>query len=268
MVLISAVAPTATFAAGDPAKPTPKPAAKPDEQRKVWTNDDIVRLNPDYLATNGKPATVITVVPSIVVAAEGPRVATVAVATSAEEDPAWYARQLGVLQEELAAVQAHEDELRNFRVTSTGLPTGLVLNAPCTGISTDNLIANLEAERQAIAAQVDELQDLARKSGFAPGDLAASAAAQPSAGARRAALTRTVEDADAQLEGIQLTEAAMQQQAAGLHAALQLPTPGFGGNMTTDLLDRLNDRAAQLQSTIDSATDAARSLGAVPSDVR
>jgi hypothetical protein len=263
-VVICAAAPITAFAAGDPAKP--KPAAKPDQDRKVWTNDDVARLNPEYVVGPGKSATVITVIPSVVVTPEGPKIAAVAVASPApEQDPAWYARQLNVLESQLAAVQSQEAQLLNFRATATGLQPGLQLNAPVEGISTDNLLANLAAQRESLSGQIDTLQDLARRNGFNPGQLVAG---PPSAAESRAAAAETVRGADAQLNGIALTEAVMQAKVAELHGTLQQPTPGFGGNMTTDLLDRLNTRAAALQSSIDGAEDSARTLGVAPADLR
>jgi hypothetical protein len=262
---ICAAVPLAAFAAGDPAKPAPQPAAKPDADHKVWTNEDVVRLNPQYVAGPGKSATVITVVPSVVVTPEGPKIATVSVASVApEQDPAWYARQLDRLQAQLADVQARQDQLLNFRATSSGLQTGLQLNAPVEGISTDNLIAALAAQRESLSEQIDTLEDLARRNGFGPGQLVLAA---PSAADQRADIAETVRGADAQLNGIALTEAVMEAKAAELHATLQQPTPGFGGNPTTDLLSRLDAHAARLQSTIDGAEDSARSLGVASSDL-
>jgi hypothetical protein len=264
---VCATAPLATFAGGPPAKP----AAKPDEQKKVWTNEDVARLNPDYIEGAGNSATVIAVVPpTFVVTPEGPKPApmVVAVPIDSEQNPAWYGRQLANWQTQLAAVEAREEQLRNFRATSTGLPTGLVLDGPVEGITTDNLIANLDSERHDILAQIDALEDMARSNGFAPSALVAPEGPQPSAAERRAALLRRVQGANAELEGIQLTKAVMQQQAADLHATLQTPTPGWGGNMTTDLLEQLGSQAASLATTVDSASDAARSLGVAPADLR
>ncbi len=48
-----------------------------------------------------------------------------------------------------------------------GVPTiGLVLNAPCEGITTDNLIGQLDARRQDINEQIDSLEDAVRTSGL------------------------------------------------------------------------------------------------------
>jgi hypothetical protein len=266
MLAVGAAAPPATLAGGPPAKA----AAKPDEQKKVWTNEDVARLNPDYVEGTGNSATVIAVVPpTFVVTPEGAKPAplVIAVPIAPEQDPAWYGRQLASWQTQLAAIEAREEQLRNFRATSSGLPTGLVLDGPVEGITTDNLIANLDSERHDILAQIDALEDMARSNGIAPGALVAPEGPQPTVGEQRAALLQTVQGAHARLEGIQLTKAMMQQQAADLHATLQTPTPGWGGNMTTDLLERLNSQAASLATTVANANDAARSLGVAPDDL-
>jgi hypothetical protein len=267
MLAVGTGDPLATFAGGPPAKP----AAKPDQQKKIWTNEDVARLNPDYVEGAGNSATVIAVVPpTFVVTPEGPKPAPVVVAVpiAPEQDPAWYGRQLANWQAQLAAVEAREEQLRNFRATSSGLATGLVLDAPVEGITTDNLIANLDSERRDILAQIDALEDMAHSNGFAPGALVAPEEPQPTVEEQREALLRTVQSANAQREGIELTKAMMRQQAADLHATLQTPTPGWGGNMTTDLLERLDRQAASLATTVASADDAARSLGVAPADLR
>jgi len=266
-----ASAPLTTFAGNGPAKPDAP--AKPDEQKKVWTNDDVARLNPEFVAVAAKPAAGgSTAAASAVITPLGPKLAPVIVPAAApgdpQQDPAWYGAQLENLQADLAAIEGREQQLQDFRNTATGLPTGLILNAPCTGITTDNLIANLDAERQAILVQIDALEDLARRHGLAPGAFEARGAAPPSPAEERAAVKQVLQDRTAQLAEIQATVASMQDQAASLHATLQPPTPGFGGNMTTDLLERLDDRAAAAQADIDSAADLARSLGMVPGDIR
>jgi methyl-accepting chemotaxis protein len=265
--------PQAAFAGNGPAKPGAMP--KPDEQKKVWTNDDVERLNPEYVSGAAKqPSIELTVPPTTVVTPVGPRVATVPVAVAApralEDDPAWYGRQLDALQDQLAAVESQEGQLAAFRSSNStqGMPTGLMLNAPCSGITTDNLIANLDSQRQQILAQIDALDDLARGHGFAPGALVAAAAAPPTSEEQSAAVAETLQNANEQLAEVQSTVGSMQDQTATLGATLQQPTPGFGGNMTTDLLDRLGARASALENEIDSATDEARSLGMAPGSTR
>jgi hypothetical protein len=48
-----------------------------------------------------------------------------------------------------------------------------------------------------------------------------------------------------------------------LGASLLPPTPGFGGNMTTDLIERLDNRASEIQSALEQTEDTARRIGPV-----
>jgi len=267
-----AAAPLA-LAGGDPARPAPSP--KPDVQKKVWTTDDVERLNPAFGELAGAQPKAVPAAPSTAAAARAatpaaPARVAAAASLPSEKDPAWYGQRLADLQAELAAIEDRSNQLRNFRNTGTTAGTGLVLNAPCTGISTDNLIANLEAQRHQILVQIDALGDLARANGLPAGilvegrGLVLSAPARPTPEEQRAQLAQSIENAQAELGDIEATLAGMQSQAASVNATLQKPTPGFGGNMTTDLLDRLGNRAAALQAQIGSASDAARALGVAP----
>lgn len=259
-------------AGGGPAKP---PAArKPDSQKKVWTNDDVQRLNPDFVvgrspesstgSATALPATSVQSAPStpISVAPLDP-----------QQDPRWYAQQVTALDLERAAIDSREEQLREFRATSAGLPTGLALNAPCEGISTDNLIAQLESARQKIAQQIDALGDLARENNLQPGILVEGRGLeliprQSSAEERRAEATREARDASEQLAQVQGVVDAMHDQLSVEGITLLEPTPGEGGNMTTDLLDRLDSRASALQGELSNAEDAARGISALPGDLR
>jgi hypothetical protein len=269
-------APLATFAGNGPAKPAASP--KPDEQKKIWTNDDVQRLNPDFIEVSGKRNVVESASSSTVVVTpmglrRAPVVVAVAVPIADQQNPAWYGQQVTELQAELSTVESHEEQLRNFRKTAGGLPTGLTLNAPTGGITTDNLIANLDAQRRQILAQLDALDDLARSNGLPPGILVegrglVQPGAQPGAAEQRIAAESLAQAAAERLADVQLTVVSMQDQAASLNATLQSPTPGFGGNPTTDLLERLNGQANALQGVIENADEAARSLGVPPGDLR
>jgi hypothetical protein len=66
-----------------------------------------------------------------------------------------------------------------------------------------------------------------------------------------------------ELNATQNELAGMSDQATALGANLQPPTPGFGGNMTTDLIERLDNRANEVRETLDQTEDAARQSSAV-----
>jgi hypothetical protein len=273
--------PMAALAAGGnsnaAAAPKPAPAAKPDvQQKKVWTNDDVERLNPAFDASAPRNNAAASAQPVAAVRSALP--APTAVAPSAplnpEKDPAWYAQQLVPLQDELASIDSREEQLKQFRASGATLSTaGLVLNAPCEGITTDNLISQLEARRQEIAQEIDNLGDTARQNGLPPGILAdpsryAPAASQPTSAEERSSVVDQLRDATEELAQIQDTITDMGDQQAAQRMTLLLPVPGEGGNMTTDLLSRLDSHADALQGEISEAEDAAQALGVPPGDLR
>jgi hypothetical protein len=270
LLSIGVAIPTSAATGGGTAKPPASP--KPDSQKKIWTNDDVERLNPGFVPgrapESGTNSVTALPAPSL---QSAPRASIVAL--DPQQDPRWYAQQVTALDDELAAIESREQQLREFRATSVGLPTGLVLNAPCAGITTDNLIAQLESRRQEIAQQIDALGDLARENNLPPGILVEGRGpelipTQSSVEAQRAEATRLARDAAEQLAQVQGEVDGMQDQLSSQGITLVRPAPGESGNMTTDLLDRLDSRANALQSEINQAEDAAQDLGVPPGDLR
>ena len=112
--------PAATFAGGGPAQPTGTP--KPDTQKRVWTNDDVERLNPDFVAvrasqTSTNSAAAVRVVGELPVRTT-PKSAAPRMPLDPQQDPRWYAQQVTALDADLAAIDSREAELREFRATS------------------------------------------------------------------------------------------------------------------------------------------------------
>jgi hypothetical protein len=255
--------------------PTNLPASpKPDIQKKVWTNDDVEQLNPEF-APGRAPKTSASSVTALPARSleSAPATPTSVAPLEPQQDPRWYGQQVTALDDELAAIDSREEQLREFRSTSAGLPTGLALNAPCEGITTDNLIAQLESRRQEIARQIDGLDDLARENNLPPGILVEGRdlelpSSRPSAEEQRAEVTDMVRDASEQLAQVQGVVDGMHDQLSQQGITLLEPKPGEGGNMTTDLLDRLDSRADILQTEISNAEDAARGLGVPTGDLR
>ena len=276
LVCCGAVIPSVTFAGGGgPAKPAASP--KPDSQKKVWTNDDVERLNPEFVVDRAQHGGTSSAAALPIVVVQPARTAPKSIAHRApldpQQDPLWYGQQVTALNAELSAIDDREEQLREFRATGAGLPTGLMLNAPVEGITTDNLIAQLESRRQEIAQQIDALGDLARQNNLPPGILVEGrglmqVAGEPSVAEQRAVVALLAQDASDQLAQVQGVVAGMQEQLAAKGITLVQPAPGQVGNMTTDLLERLDSRADALQSVISEVDDAARGLGVPPSDLR
>jgi prefoldin subunit 5 len=191
-----------------------------------------------------------------------------------EKDPLWYAQQVAALEAELGQIATREESLREFRASGStdslpGTRVGLQLNAPCDGITTDNEISNLEQRRAEIGQQIAALDDTAQQNDMppaiirdAPEILAAAQKPLTPAEERTLLAERQAELAD-ELSATQDELAGMSEQAAALGANLQPPTPGFGGNMTTDLIERLDNRASEIQGALDQTEEAARQTGAV-----
>ena len=263
------------FASGDDKSAAPSSAAAknaapvPDREKKVYTNDDIDRMWP-------KPKL------SVVSSSRTPiQVATTPRATSVtnqpltpEKDPLWYAQQVAALEAELGQIATREESLREFRTSGStdtlpGIRVGLQLNAPCDGITTDNEISNLEQRRAEIEQQIAALEDTAQQNDMppaiirdAPEILAAAQKPLTPAEERMLLAERQAQLAD-ELNATQNELAGMSEQATALGANLQPPTPGFGGNMTTDLIERLDNHASEIQEALDQTEDAARQSGAV-----
>ena len=260
-------------ASGDDKSPAsvsaPKNAAPtPDREKKVYTNDDIDRMWPKY-------SFVVVSAPQAQVQPDGsaPDGTTTEIQpVSPEKDPLWYAKQVVVLEAELDRIANKEERSLEFRTSGStgmlpGVHIGLRLNAPCEGITTDNEIAQLELRRQEIEEQLAAIADTAQENDLPPGILRDAPAILAAAEKpltpdeeRRALAERQALLID-QLNATQDELSYMSDQAAAIGANLQPPTPGFGGNMTTDLIERLDNRANQIQVALDQTEDAARRIG-------
>jgi len=240
-----------------PASPKPRPV----REIKVWTNEDVQALGPRF-----EPASQPVQTRAAEPAAPSAKSAISAARVEPDQDPRWYAQQLGGLESELTEVSAHEDQLRNFRATSKGMPTGLNVVAPCVGVGTDNLIAQLDARRQEILQQIDAIGDTARTSGMPPGILVegrgrVSPEVPLTPKEQQAALVDHYRDLSADLDQTQGTVAAMDSDAASRAITLIQPDSRWGGNMTTNMQQNLYNQESELQSQISAIQDEARTSG-------
>jgi len=251
------ILPTFAVAGGTntPASPDPKP----DRQVKVWTNEDVEALGPRFEPARATAQT----------APVAPAAATVRAASAPlppEQDPRWYSQQLAALETELESISNQASELREFRATSTGLPTGLNIVAPCEGITTDNLIAQLEGRRQEILEQIDALGNTAFENGLPAGILVegrgrVSAETPLTPEQQEKALVERYESLSDQLADTQQTIVAMHDDVASQGATLLPANARWGGNMTTNLLENLRGQQSALESDLSATEDQMRSAG-------
>lgn len=249
--------------ANTPASPQPRPV----REVKVWTNDDIAALGPRFESTTAAA-------PS---ASASPAMGNASPASAAPlppgQDSQWYAEELNGVENELASVSAREQELREFRASGSTGGTGLNVVAPCEGITTDNLIAQLAARRQELEQQLDALGDTARANGLPPGVLVE--------GRGRTILeNRLTPEQQAQsladryrnlsddLAQTQATIASMQTDASSRSMTLFQPDAHWGGSMTANLLQGLYEQRTALQSELSAIQDEARTSGLANPELR
>jgi hypothetical protein len=260
-----------------PSTPPSATVARPDRERKVYTNDDIDQMWPkaQTAASNSRgfagsapaPRTArqLTVVGRPVSASNVP--------ASRENNPVWYAAQIESLYAELDSISSREASLRDFRQTGSdaGVTVGLQFDAPCEGITTDNAIQQLELRRQEIVQQISDLQNTAEQNGMPaaviqdPSEILQAARKPLTPGQERAALIERQSELIGKLAGVQNQLADISNQAAEQGIVLLPVTPGHGGNLLTNRIQSLDARASRLQNALGENEDAAIQAGLAPS---
>jgi hypothetical protein len=245
----------------------------------VYTNDDIDRMWPKEQAAANDVQTAQASATAPAQAMRPVAGSQVSRATSvpaiAEQNPGWYAAQVESLDAELDGISSREASLRDFRAAGTttdpGVTIGLQFGAPCEGITTDNAIQQLAIRRQEIEQQIDQLQDTARQYGVSPAVFqnpaeVLQAAQRPlSPGQEQAVLRERQSDLIGQYDGVQNQLAGMSNAAAAQGITLLPVTPDWGGNLTTNRIQSLDERAQQIQIALSENEDAARRAGLAPS---
>jgi hypothetical protein len=276
-------APTATSATSTtPASTAPsttpaRSVTRPDREKKVYTNDDIDRMWPKEQAVAIAGQVPISSSSNAAQARRSVADSRVAGVTTVpptrENSPLWYASQLESLYAELDSLSSREASLRDFRATGNtdpGVTIGLQFGAPCEGITTDNAIQQLAIRRQEIEQQITDLQATAEQNGMPPAVIQdpseiLQAARKPlSPGQERAVLIERQSDLIGQYDGVQNQLADMSNEAAAQGITLLPVTPNWGGNLTTNTIQSLDERAQHIQNALSENEDAARRAGIAP----
>jgi hypothetical protein len=283
--VLSCVITSPAFASGEdkPATASVAPSAapsatvvRPDREKKVYTNDDIDQMWPreQAVASNSQasPSSASTPVARRSAVVTRP-VSAARAPASRENNPVWYAAQIESLYAELQSLSNREVSMRDFRETGSdaGVTVGLQFDAPCEGITTDNAIQQLAIRRQEIEQQISDLQATAEQNGMPlaviqdPSEILQAARKPLSPGQARAAFIERQSELIGKLDGVQNQLADMSSQAAAQGIVLLPPTPQWGGNLTTNRIQGLEERAGQLQNALSENEDAAREAGLAPS---
>jgi hypothetical protein len=259
---------------------TTQPA--PDTQKKVFTNDDLeAKYGKPSVARETKNSEALSVPIQPTASSPSPRAAGASNTARREnlppeKDPTWYAQQTVSLSAEIASINNEAKLYIQFRApgNTPGAGTGLILNAPCEGLSTDNRIAQLLARRQEIEAELADLEDTARRNELPPGLFvqapaiaAASSQTAPLAPARaRADFTEKLGQLSAQMDETQAVVAEMAADTAARRMTLLRPN-GYGENFTSDLLQRLAAQTNTLETEIANLSNDALRAGVPARDL-
>jgi hypothetical protein len=147
-----------------PLRAANKPRGGTDSQNPVvWTNEDLEKLHNHGLISIVGPTN-----------EETPTSASAPARYLETQDPAWYAEQAARLRDELERRQAQLDGYRQTIEDATSLKTmtgGINLDDGDTGITPEAGIEILQQRVSETQAELDALEDMARRNDIEPGTL-------------------------------------------------------------------------------------------------
>jgi hypothetical protein len=141
---------------------TEKAKTKP---RKVWTNDEISNVGGDRAISVVGKAGGDSNPPSGIFqkTAPGPG--------ARDKQAATYRERLHQLNNEMEATDKKISQLRNFKADNTSASGGINMNHGYSMTPVEDQVKQLEEKKKQIQAQIDAVEDQARKNGFEPGQL-------------------------------------------------------------------------------------------------
>jgi hypothetical protein len=162
-------------ATSDTAKPTVQSSgnaadtttekAKP-KPKKVWTNDEISNVGGDgAISVVGKAGAGDSNPSSNNFQKSAPGSA------ARDKQGAAYRDRLHQLNNELEATDKKISQLRNFKADNTSASGGINMNHGYSATPVEDQVKQLEEKKKQIQAQIDAVEDQARKNGFEPGQL-------------------------------------------------------------------------------------------------
>jgi hypothetical protein len=155
--------PAAQSSGTSAATTTEKPKTKP---RKVWTNDEISNVGGDRaISVVGKAGGGDSNPPldTFQKTAPGPG--------ARDKQAAAYRERLHQLNNELETIDKKISQLRNFKGDNTSASGGINMNHGYSMTPVEDQVKQLEEKKKQIQAQIDAVEDQARKNGFEPGQL-------------------------------------------------------------------------------------------------
>jgi len=152
--------------------------AQPQQQKKVWTKDDLKRF-PSYPTTD-------------VVSAERLADQKTNEPYRREKDPQGYVRQLEPLRRDLATVEPNLRGLSNARKYGKDATSAVNLDQEAEGVTTEDQMTVYQTRRDQLLKRIDELEEQARHNDILPGEVRERAGADERASGNTADMAGNV----------------------------------------------------------------------------
>ncbi len=154
-----------------PAAPRPAEADAGEngkkKPRKVWTNEEILNVGGEgSISVVGKmPDT------NAKGSSKNASAGTARASAAKEQQIAGYRNRLRQLHNQLENTEKQIFDLRNFKAENTGASGGINMNRGYSMTPVEDQVKNLEEKKKQIQAQIDGVEDAARKNRVEPGEL-------------------------------------------------------------------------------------------------
>ena len=153
-------------AAADKSAPKQDTLATPEKKKpkKVWTNDEVATL-PGKISVVGEPNQ------KVEGKGEGEATSSSAGGGGQQGQVDAYRKQIGEIRDQIDAADQRIAELRNFKGENTSPTGGINPNKGYNMVPVEDQIKQLEAKKKKLQAQIDDVENEARKNGIDPGKL-------------------------------------------------------------------------------------------------
>jgi len=156
----------------NPATPTDKSASKQDSQatlekkkaKKVWTNDEVKAL-PGGVSVVGEPD------PSLKNRQKAQADSSSGAGDYQNSQIENYRQQIAELRNQIDAADQRIAELKNFKGENSSPTGGINPHQGYNMVPLEDQVKQLEAKKKQLQAQIDDLENEARKKGIDPGKL-------------------------------------------------------------------------------------------------
>lgn len=145
------------------------PAARRDSSvPKTWTNDDIDSLRANVPISEFRPPSTLQFVP---IPPHARETAAVNPPYVRELDPDWYAKEINAMQTQIATSDAVVHRIEDIRKSGVGISNVIPLDREDPGLTPESTIQIFQARNKLLKADVDTLEELARRNYVPPGEI-------------------------------------------------------------------------------------------------